>query len=176
MNNWIAKLQNEEGLARLANSPLQLTIQSIHNTPSFDSAMSNENKPEPSTDPSTKARGELLPAAVGLLVVSILHIIGGLFYFAFIYSIYGGPDADPEGMHQTLTYAMYYGISMIYAFVLATGAFSMLRLASYTWSMTVCFLALVPLIGPCYVLAIPFGVWGIMILRRHHVRGSFRSG
>ena len=53
------------------------------------------------------ARRQLLPVAVGLLVTSILHIFGGLFYFVFVYSVVAAPDADPEGTHDTLVYCMY---------------------------------------------------------------------
>ena len=28
------------------------------------------------------------------------------------------------------------------------------------WAMTVCILAVVPLIGPCYFLGVPIGIWG----------------
>ena len=33
-------------------------------------------------------RSQLVPVAVALLVPSILHIAGGLFFFVYVYSIY----------------------------------------------------------------------------------------
>jgi hypothetical protein len=27
--------------------------------------------------------------------------------------------------------------------------------------------------GPCYFLAVPFGLWGLLVLRRSEVRDSF---
>ncbi len=119
------------------------------------------------------ARRQLLPVAIGLLVASILHIFGGLFYFTFVFSSLGAPDADPAGSHMSLVYCLYYGISMLYCVLLISGAFSMLRRGSYAWAITVCILALVPTLGPCYFLAIPLGVWGLLILRRPEIRDSF---
>jgi hypothetical protein len=119
------------------------------------------------------ARRQLLPVAVALLVASILHMIGGLFYFAFVYSSAAAPGADPDEAHTSLVFCMYYGITMLYSGLLATGAFTMMRRSSYLWAVTVCILALVPIIGPCYVLAMPFGIWGLIVLRRAEVRDSF---
>jgi uncharacterized membrane protein len=118
-----------------------------------------------------RARGRLLPVAIGLLVPSILHIVGGLFLFVYVYQV--SADRDAEAIHPLIIYAMYYGITMLYCLLLATGAFSMLRRGSYLWAMTVCILALVPILGPCYVAGIPFGLWGIIVLRRPEVRASF---
>lgn len=134
-------------------------------------APSTETNP-PLREPKS-ARQQLLPVAVALVVSSVLHIFGGLYYFVFVYSVVADPDADPENSHQMITFCMYYGITMLYCLVLISGAFSMLRQGSYLWAMSVCILALVPLLGPCYFLAIPFGIWGIVVLRRPDVRDSF---
>jgi len=106
------------------------------------------------------ARAQLLPIAITLLVLSILHIIGGLFYFVFVYSQAAAPDAEPMGTHMSIVYCMYYGISMLYCLLLVSGAFSMMRQGSYMWAMTVCILSLIPTLGPCYFLAVPIGIWG----------------
>jgi hypothetical protein len=119
------------------------------------------------------ARRQLLPAAIGLLVTSILHITGGLFYFVYVYSVYARPDADVRGNNVLLVSCLYYGISMLYCLLLISGAFSMMRQTSYMWAMTVCILAMIPFLGPCYFLAVPFGLWGVFILRRPDVRESF---
>ncbi len=122
---------------------------------------------------TSSARRQLLPVAITLLVLSIVHIIGGLFYFVFVYSQLAAPDADPIGTHMSIVYCMYYGISMLYCLLLASGAFSMMRQASYMWAMTVCVLSLIPTLGPCYFLAVPIGIWGIVVLRCPAVRDSF---
>lgn len=123
--------------------------------------------------PERSARHQLLPVAITLLVLSILHIIVGLFYFVFIYSVSSAPDADPVNTHTSTVYSMYYGITMLYSLLLASGALSMMRQGSYMWAMTVCILAVIPLLGPCYFLGVPIGVWGILVLMRPAVRESF---
>jgi len=119
------------------------------------------------------ARRQLLPVAIGLLVTSILHILGWLYFCVYVFSIATREGADANEPNPMVVYCMYYGISALYCFLLITGAFSMLRRSSYLWAMTVCILALIPFIGPCYFLAIPFGLWGLLILRRPEVRYSF---
>jgi hypothetical protein len=122
---------------------------------------------------TASARSQLVPVAIALLVPSILHITGGLFYFVFVYSLSADPDADPLETHMMTVYCLYYAISMLYCLVIASGAYTMLRMRSYTWAMTVCILAVIPVVGPCYILAVPAGIWGILVLRRPDVRKSF---
>jgi hypothetical protein len=126
-----------------------------------------------SPKPNRSARQRLLPVAISLLVLSILHIISGLFYFVYVYSVSAAPDADPTDTHRSIVYSMYYGITMLYCLVLVTGAFSMMRQGSYMWAMAVCILAVIPLLGPCYFFGVPIGIWGILVLRRQDVRDSF---
>lgn len=115
----------------------------------------------------------LLGPAIGLLALSILHAFGWLFYAVYVYSIASDPEASPETARQLTIFCMYYSISILYSLLLASGAFSMLRRGSYLWATTTCVLALVPFLGPCYFFAIPFGIWGLLILRRPHVRAAF---
>ena len=49
----------------------------------------------PPVDPKS-ARNELLPVAIAFLVLPVLHIMGGLMFFAFVFNIVNSPDADPE--------------------------------------------------------------------------------
>jgi len=134
----------------------------------YAASSSDPIQPSPLT-----VRRQLLPVAVALLVASILHIFGGLFYFVFVYSVIAAPDANPQGQHAMLVFSMYFGISMLYCLLLISGAFSMMRQGSHLWAVTTCILALIPFLGPCYFLAVPFGIWGLMLLRRPEIRNSF---
>src|SRR5689334_9198200 len=84
------------------------------------------NDPNPYAAPASTAahlpgspRGRLLPFAIALLVLSILHIFGALFYFTYVYSVVSEPDADPQSTHALVVYSMYYGISVLYCLLLA---------------------------------------------------------
>jgi len=133
---------------------------------SVEPAAGDSNKPP-------QARQQLLSPAIGILVTSILHIVGGLFYFVFVFSVYSRPNGETGGSNVLIVSAMYHGISMLYCVLLISGAFSMMRQGSYMWAMTVCILAMIPFLGPCYFFAVPFGVWGLIVLRRPNVRESF---
>jgi hypothetical protein len=129
--------------------------------------------PAASSAPPASARQQLLPVAIGLLATGILHVFGWLFFAAYVYSVAMRPDMSRESAHGMIVLCLYYGITMLYSLVLISGAFSMLRQGSYLWAMTTCVLALVPILGPCYVIAIPFGIWGLIVLRRPAVRAAF---
>lgn len=116
----------------------------------------------------------LLPVAIGILVPSLLFVFGALFYFVYVYSLTNSRVGDPSRHDSLKVYAMYQGISMVYSLLLVSGAICMMRRQSYMWSLSVCILALFPIAG-CYVVVLPFGIWGIKILRRPDVRASFSS-
>jgi len=138
--------------------------------------MSQPDNPYLASQPTPTLHGprnRLMPAAIGLLVTSILHVVFGLFYFVYAFSVLNSPNAPAAGGHALLVYCMYYGITMLYCLLLISGAFSMMRRGSYLWAVTTCILAMVPLLGPCYFLALPFGIWGVLVLRQQGVRDSF---
>lgn len=124
-------------------------------------------------DEKKMARNALLPIALSIIVISILHIFGGLMYFVYCYGVLSDSEADPERGSAMVMSCMYYGVTMVYAALLIFGAFSMMRQGSYMWAMTACILAMVPFMGPCYLLAIPVGLMGVIVLRRPEVRDSF---
>jgi hypothetical protein len=119
------------------------------------------------------ARQQLLPVAIGLLVTSILHLMGFLYFCAYVYGTVSSEETEGGRPNPMILYCLYSAIPALYCLLLITGAFSMLRRSSYLWAMTVCILAMIPFFGPCYFLAIPFGIWGLLILRRPEVRDSF---
>lgn len=137
----------------------------------------NEAYQSPADDIGTRAdaRQQLLWPAIGLVVTSTLHCFGWLYFVVFVYNIVSHPEADSAGAHSLKVYCLYYGISVLYSLVLISGAFSMLRRGSYLWATATCVLALVPIMGACYVFSIPFGIWGLLVLRRPEVRAAFRS-
>lgn len=122
-----------------------------------------------------QGRRRLVPVAIALLVVSIAWIFLLLFGIAYFFMASGAADIDPEIRHVQLSYMLYMAISALYALLLATGALSMLRCGSYAWAATVNCLALIPLLGPCYVAAIPVGIWGLWVLSKPDVRASFQK-
>lgn len=119
------------------------------------------------------ARNALLPTALSMIVISILHIFGGLLYFVYCYGVLSDSETDSQQGSAMMMYCMYYGVTMLYAALLIFGAFSMMRQGSYMWAMTTCILAMIPFLGPCYFIAIPVGLLGVIILRRPEVRDSF---
>jgi hypothetical protein len=165
MSRWWVRNEAEPHNRRASNFDFMTTTPNPHETP-----LAN---PAPPAAWTASARSQLLPVALAMLVACILHIYGGLYYFAYIYMTATAPNADPAESQRMIVYGLFYGITMLYCLMLATGAFSMMRRGSYLWALTVCILALVPMLGPCYFLAIPFGIWGLVLLRRADVRNSF---
>jgi len=59
--------------------------------------------------------------------------------------------------------------------VIMAGALQMKQLRNRGFAQCACVLALIPCLGPCFVLGIPFGIWGLVTLNDPQVRGAFRS-
>jgi uncharacterized membrane protein YhaH (DUF805 family) len=57
--------------------------------------------------------------------------------------------------------------------VITTGAFAMRGLRNRGLSMTACVLAVIPCFGPCFLLGIPFGIWGLVVMNDPDVRRAF---
>ncbi len=132
----------------------------------------NPYESPPLGDQPKATRASLFGPALGILVVSLIWVFFCLFGVVYQLSIITNPETLPENRNFPITIMLYALISMGYSLLLASGASSMLRTKSYLWAYATSILACVP-IGPCYVLAIPWGVWGIRVLSRPEVRASF---
>ncbi|MFP2924843.1 hypothetical protein ACLESO_06425 [Pyxidicoccus sp. 3LG] len=53
------------------------------------------------------------------------------------------------------------------------GALKMKGLQSYGLAMTAAIISVIPCCGPCYCLAIPVGIWALVVLRKPEVRAAF---
>ena len=133
----------------------------------------NSSKVE--TTSPVDGRVRLIPVAVSLIVVSVLWIALALFGIVYFVALMLGPEVDAD-VARSLTISLgSMGVSVLYSLVLISGAFSMVRRGSYVWAVATSCLALVPIIGPCYVLGIPIGIWALLLLRKPGVRESFRT-
>lgn len=61
-------------------------------------------------------------------------------------------------------------VPVVMNLVICWGAWKLMRLESYTWSMTAAILALIPCQPPCCLLTIPFGIWAIVVMQEPAVR------
>ena len=57
--------------------------------------------------------------------------------------------------------------------VILAGSLRMKDLRSRGLARAACVLALIPCLGPCFVVGIPFGVWGLVVLNDPQVWSSF---
>lgn len=114
----------------------------------------------------------LLPVGITLLGLSILYIFLMLLNLALYI-----PQTLSSSENTTFpaTMCIYVLIVIAFNFMLITGAISILRRGSYVWALVTCCLAMVPMLGPCYILGIPVGIWGVVQLRKPGVRDSFRG-
>lgn len=60
-------------------------------------------------------------------------------------------------------------------FFIAYSAFQMLYLRKYRMAWFACLLCCVPFLSPGFFFGMPFGIWGLAILRRKDVRDQFET-
>ncbi len=123
-----------------------------------------------------------MPAII-LIVVSILAIFVGLLGFAAdIYLVASGILEQLEEVNQgavsektQILIRTVWGIILVMAssFVLY-GAFKMLRMTNYGAARAAAIVAVIPCVGPCCIVGIPFGVWALVVLNRPEVKNAFR--
>jgi hypothetical protein len=62
----------------------------------------------------------------------------------------------------------------VHAWVLS-GAIRMRQLRGYKRAKAACIVAVIPCLSPCYLIGIPFGIWGLVALNDPAVRDGFES-
>ena len=120
--------------------------------------------------------------AIALMVVSSIAIAMGLLgLVGDVLLISSGAVAALEEMNDrpvseytTTSIRMIWGIGLIIAstFILF-GAIKMKNRRSYAIARAAAIVAMLPLVGPCCILGIPFGIWAFITLGKPGVRQSF---
>jgi hypothetical protein len=111
---------------------------------------------------------------VGLIVTSVVWITMALGGSALFLEWIIDPDGESASRQGAMTSLAWLGASIGYSLALIGGAFRMSAARGYTICMATAIMALVPFLGPCYVLGIPFGIWALIVLRRADVRAAFQ--
>lgn len=145
--------------------------------------MSNPYETSQTPPANQPIASEVKAPAIALIVVSAIALAGGLFGLAVdVLLLLSGAigqleevNTGPVSRYTIVVVRTIWGIALLCAssFVLY-GAIKMIKRKSYGTAKTATIVAMIPLLGPCCLLGIPFGIWGFVVLNRQHVRQSFR--
>ena len=142
------------------------------------------SRPSKSNRPnrSRSAAGVKAPAIALIIVAAIALVVGTLALIGDVVLIASGAVAKLEEMntgpiseYTQITIRTIWGIALIIAsaFVLY-GAIQMVSLKNYGASKMAAIIAMIPLLGPCCILGIPFGIWAFVVLGKPEVKAAFR--
>ena len=120
--------------------------------------------------------------AIALMVVAIIGLVGGP--LSFVFFALGGSGAFAgdrvRGQQEAMSDAAVGVLGMVAAstaiavsIVMLMGALRMQKLQSYGLALTGSILAMIPLLSPCCLLGLPFGIWSLTVLNRDDVKRAF---
>jgi hypothetical protein len=141
----------------------------------------------PGHGPGPGAQGNYLYAsqrvsapATSLIVTAILGLVLNLLVtahliFSPIAAIQRHANAMPDIFVTVTTALIQCIVASIVCIVVLIGASKMKALENYGFAMAASIIALIPCIGPCCGLGIPFGIWSLVVLSDPIVKSSFKS-
>jgi len=119
--------------------------------------------------------------AIGLIVVSVISV--GLLALTIAFDTFllvSGvaahmpPDGDDD--RGTIVFRTIWGLTILVASAYCIyGAWQMRSLRSFQHAWTAAIIAVIPCLGPCCVLGLPFGAWALAILAKPEIRSRFES-
>lgn len=125
-------------------------------------------------DPSY-ARAKVSGPAIVLITLSALTV--GLLVLALIVDVWliaSGLAAQAGQEDSAIFVRIVWSLLMLGANgVILVGALRMKDLRSRALCQAACILALIPCLGPSFILGIPFGIWGLIVLNDPAVAQSF---
>lgn len=129
----------------------------------------SEHSPTPS-EQGELPKPNLQPLGLTLLGASLLYIFLLLTNVAvYLPRALGHTEESPFAIQMLI----YVAIIVAYNVFLLFGACAILLHRGYAIAFLSCCFAVIPMLGPCWLLGIPIGVWGILTLLRKDVRDSF---
>ena len=127
---------------------------------------------------------EVQRPATALIIVSLVAIIiGSIALVVDIVLIASGAvdrleemNQSPISKHTQITVRVLWGVLLVVAssFVLY-GAIQMKNLRNFGTARAAASVSLIPLLGPCCVLGIPFGIWALVALGKPGVKELFET-
>lgn len=148
--------------------------------------MSNPyQSPLDQNQPSSRAAAtqEVAGPALSLIIVASIAIalgVIGLGMNAFL--ILSGAVERLEEMNQgpiseymQITIRAIWGVVLLIAAIFVLyGSIKMKSMTNYGLAKATAIVAMIPCIGPCCLLGIPFGIWTFIVLSKPNVRDAFR--
>jgi tRNA A-37 threonylcarbamoyl transferase component Bud32 len=130
-----------------------------------DSATERERLRGPISEPD-RTWMETITPAVGLLIAGIVAVV---FYIGYI--LVDAHKLPAKRLENPLSILPLL-VGLCAAVFLIHGATQMIRLRSYPRAVAATILAMLPW-SPAWILGLPFGIWGWVVLRRPEVRAAF---
>lgn len=133
-------------------------------------------------DAFDRAQQRVAGPATGLVVTAAIS--GALLALALLFDVWllasgaAGRMPQPRGMPKSsqVMVRIVWGVLMLTTdAVILYGAVRMKGLRDYWLSKLACVLAVIPCLGPCFFLGLPFGIWGLTALKDPRVRRAFES-
>lgn len=127
-------------------------------------------------------RQQVQGPAIALIVVSSIAIFLGVVGLAFdvVFILTGvverleAMNDGPVSEYTQIAIRGIWGVILVLAssFVLY-GAINMKNMTDYSTAKAASIVAMIPLIGPCCILGIPFGIWALVTLNKPGVKSKF---
>ena len=127
------------------------------------------------------ALGRVAGPAIVLIVTGALGVVGNLLallldvvQFGLIQGGRGNIQADPAAAMALGSVGVVRAIiALMAALLVIAGAVKMKNLQSYGLAMTAAITAMIPCVGPCCLLGLPFGIWALVVLNDANVKAAF---
>ena len=117
--------------------------------------------------------------AIALMVAGGFVFLTGLFYAGMAVLMMAAPGRARRGSDAVDLFGSLAAACCVSVFgvgagpVVFAGGWQMKRLRMYTFAFVATIVAIVPL-TPCWILALPFGIWALIVLQKPHVKSAFQ--
>ncbi len=131
------------------------------------------------------AKSALMAPAIILIIIAALGILLGIIGLAlpqvFAELLARAPQNDPnmEKLQETLqaqrgVNIIQYVLLILLSGTVLFGSIQMVRLRSYGLARAAAIISIIPCVGSCCGLGIPFGIWALVVLMKPHVKAAFQ--
>jgi hypothetical protein len=117
----------------------------------------------------------LIAVAALAIVLGLLGLLGDLFLYSSgaVDQLEAENDGPISEYTQIIVRSIWGGILVVAACFVLYGAIQMKRMRSYGIALAAAIVAAIPMLGPCCIVGIPFGIWAIVVLSKPEVKRAF---
>ena len=131
--------------------------------------------PMPAANPRQAAKDKVTLPAIFLIIIGAVGAAGAVLCLVTGLLQAAGVVSGNDDQVSAFLAAMWFALMAVASGFTILGGVKLLKLRGYGLAMAGAIMAMIPCVGGCFLLGLPFGIWAMVVLMKPEVKAAFQQ-